>query len=81
MPADFSTTDMSLTAYLFTIGHSPVDEGWAGGSYSWTFDSTPDLNDDVAAYYGGEVSINLQNYNRQVASLKNTVFGNSKRRA
>ncbi len=79
MEDDFVTEDMTLVAFLLTQGLRPYHGEWDRSgprdNYKWTFEGSTELNDHVADYYGDRALVNPRAMNKNVASLKRSVFG------
>jgi hypothetical protein len=63
-------SDLYLTALLRLRGHQPMRVLGDGRRARWVFESTPELESDIAAFYGGTLTLPAREYAEAIRSCK-----------
>jgi len=63
-------SDLYLTALLKLRGHRPVRVVGDGHRAAWVFESTPDLERDLEAFYSGALAVSARDYAECLRSTK-----------
>lgn len=62
--------DLYLTAALRLRGYRPVEVLGDGRRATWVFESTPELEEDVVAYYSGALTLPARDMSEMIRGTK-----------